>query len=171
MSAKTERCWPQAVKQCTRFARYEIIYLANCEIESLRFLWNKINPLSHAAGVFHIVKTIFHARRVFHKSWKDLFRWKKHLRLQVLFSGGGRWIRTIESIANRFTVCPLWPLGNPPWSWWWDSNPQPADYKSAALPIELHQHINFFYKAAHLLQHAALHLVGTIGLEPMTLCL
>ena len=26
------------------------------------------------------------------------------------------------------------------WSWWWDSNPQPADYKSAALPIELHQH-------------------------------
>ena len=24
-------------------------------------------------------------------------------------------------------------------SWRWDSNPQPADYKSAALPIELHQ--------------------------------
>ena len=30
--------------------------------------------------------------------------------------------------------------GTPPlWSWRWDSNPQPADYKSAALPIELHQ--------------------------------
>ena len=26
------------------------------------------------------------------------------------------------------------------WSRWLDSNPQPADYKSAALPIELHQH-------------------------------
>ena len=26
-----------------------------------------------------------------------------------------------------------------PWSWRWDSNPQPADYKSAALPIELRQ--------------------------------
>ena len=26
------------------------------------------------------------------------------------------------------------------WSWRWDLNPQPADYKSAALPIELHQH-------------------------------
>ncbi len=26
------------------------------------------------------------------------------------------------------------------WSWIWDSNPQPADYKSAALPIELIQH-------------------------------
>ena len=25
-------------------------------------------------------------------------------------------------------------------SWWRDLNPQPADYKSAALPIELHQH-------------------------------
>ena len=26
------------------------------------------------------------------------------------------------------------------WSWWSESNQQPADYKSAALPIELHQH-------------------------------
>lgn len=25
-------------------------------------------------------------------------------------------------------------------SWWTDSNPRPADYKSAALPAELHQH-------------------------------
>ncbi len=43
---------------------------------------------------------------------------------------------------NRFTVCPLWPLGNSSignWSWWTDSNPRPADYKSAALPAELHQ--------------------------------
>ena len=62
-------------------------------------------------------------------------------------SGGGRWIRTTEGIASRFTVCPLWPLGNSPifscavWSWWTDSNPRPADYKSAALPTELHQHL------------------------------
>ena len=78
--------------------------------------------------------------------------------------------------CNRFTVCPLWPLGNASsykvsvtgnipalrqckiyqnaalaayrryfvrakhWSWWTDSNPRPADYKSAALPTELHQH-------------------------------
>ena len=26
------------------------------------------------------------------------------------------------------------------WSWWTDLNPRPADYKSAALPTELHQH-------------------------------
>ena len=70
--------------------------------------------------------------------------------------GGRRWIRTIEAKRNRFTVCPLWPLGNSPlssfskikayclnsrlqWSWWTDLNPRPADYKSAALPTELHQ--------------------------------
>ena len=30
---------------------------------------------------------------------------------------GWRWIRTTEAICSRFTVCPLWPLGNPPiWS-------------------------------------------------------
>ena len=28
-------------------------------------------------------------------------------------SGGGGRIRTYEGWANRFTVCPLWPLGNP----------------------------------------------------------
>ena len=46
-----------------------------------------------------------------------------------------------KSYDDRFTVCSLWPLGNPTtWSWRWDSNPQPADYKSAALPVELRQH-------------------------------
>ena len=28
--------------------------------------------------------------------------------------GGGGWIRTTVGIASRFTVCPLWPLGNTP---------------------------------------------------------
>ena len=73
--------------------------------------------------------------------------------------GGRRWIRTIEAKRNRFTVCPLWPLGNSPlssfskikayclnsrlqWSWWTDLNPRPADYKSAALPIEPHRHLS-----------------------------
>ena len=28
--------------------------------------------------------------------------------------GGGRWIRTTEVTDSRFTVCPLWPLGNSP---------------------------------------------------------
>ena len=62
------------------------------------------------------------------------------------FFGGRWWIRTTEVIDDRFTVCSLWPLGKPSifnyqldWSWWTDLNPRPADYKSAALPTELHQ--------------------------------
>ena len=31
-----------------------------------------------------------------------------------LFCGGGGRIRTIEAKRSRFTVCPLWPLGNSP---------------------------------------------------------
>ena len=71
--------------------------------------------------------------------------------LGAFFCGGGWWIRTTEVSDNRFTVCPLWPLGNSPivnslwktrWSWWTDLNPRPADYKSAALPAELHQRIS-----------------------------
>ena len=30
-----------------------------------------------------------------------------------LKTNGWRWIRTTEAICSRFTVCPLWPLGNP----------------------------------------------------------
>ena len=74
--------------------------------------------------------------------------------------GGRGWIRTTEATSNRFTVCPLWPLGNSSilyskkWSWRWDSNPRPADYKSAALPTELRQH------------RPTLKLVGVKGFEP-----
>ena len=73
-------------------------------------------------------------------------RQKKDFRMQASGSpGGGWWIRTTEGVASRFTVCPLWPLGKSPiyevWSWWTDSNPRPADYKSAALPAELHQRL------------------------------
>ena len=77
-------------------------------------------------------------------------------------TGGRGWIRTIEAESNRFTVCPLWPLGNSSifsWSWWTDLNPWPADYKSAALPTELHQHSSQrSYKQTKLVN----------GLEPLT---
>ena len=32
---------------------------------------------------------------------------------EKLSPNGWRWIRTTEATCNRFTVCPLWPLGNP----------------------------------------------------------
>ena len=62
---------------------------------------------------------------------------KRHPASRCLSLFGGReWIRTTEARCNRFTVCPLWPLGNSPiWSWRTESNHQPADYKSAALPL------------------------------------
>ena len=39
---------------------------------------------------------------------------KRDIRMDVSFIGGGRWIRTTEGIASRFTVCPIWPLWNSP---------------------------------------------------------
>ncbi len=65
---------------------------------------------------------------------------KKGHQTGSFFCGGGWWIRTTEVSDNRFTVCPLWPLGKSPillqdWSWRTESNHQPADYKSAALPL------------------------------------
>ncbi len=91
-------------------------------------------------------------RRVWFESTFTLSKQnKKDTRKDIFFLGGSGWIRTTEVVDNRFTVCPLWPLGNTPtytylivkkWSWWTDSNPRPADYKSAALPTELHQHLN-----------------------------
>ncbi len=39
----------------------------------------------------------------------------KKIRCQSIgFFGGGWWIRTTEVSDNRFTVCPLWPLGKSP---------------------------------------------------------
>ena len=62
----------------------------------------------------------------------------------LVLDGGPSGIRTTEVVDNRFTVCPLWPLGNTPplWSWWRESNPQPADYKSAALPLSHTSNLN-----------------------------
>ncbi len=41
------------------------------------------------------------------------FRKKRPCQRHDLFGGSG-WIRTTEVVDNRFTVCPLWPLGNAP---------------------------------------------------------
>ena len=69
-------------------------------------------------------KMDFLLRRI---NFDSIFRAKKntnHPKRVIGIFGGGRWIRTIEGIASRFTVCPLWPLGNSPicnfvrrWSW------------------------------------------------------
>ena len=85
---------------------------------------------------------------------------KKQATRMLLAFGGGSWIRTSEVSDNRFTVCPLWPLGNSPikvfnWSWWTESNHQPADYKSAALPLS---HTSIVGLATALFYHIMLYL-------------
>ena len=39
---------------------------------------------------------------------------KNTTRLGGILFGGRGWIRTTEAESSRFTVCPLWPLGNSP---------------------------------------------------------
>ena len=70
---------------------------------------------------------------------------KKHRKQSLRCFGGGGWIRTTEANATDLQSAPFGHSGTPPysiWSWWTDSNPRPADYKSAALPAELHQQIS-----------------------------
>ena len=60
------------------------------------------------------------------------------------FVGGGWWIRTTEVSDNRFTVCPLWPLGKSPILW-------PVNLFTGILPFPL-----------------SLRLELVIGVEPTT---
>ena len=82
------------------------------------------------------------------------------------YNGGGGGIRTYSALSTRFTVWPGSPtpghpqlvrfiitqklncenyVSTPKLSHWRDSNPRPADYKSAALPTELQWLILFFH--------------------------
>ena len=105
----------------------------------IRFAAAKPRRLKRATGTF--LRVGFQIRHL------PSAKAKKDIPFGMSFRFGGRWwIRTTEVIDDRFTVCSLWPLGKPSifsyqldWSWWTDLNPRPADYKSAALPTELHQ--------------------------------
>ena len=83
----------------------------------------------HQHGVLYIIKpqadTRWRVMRYSPKGWwytPHLVRWwytkpaawinKNLILLDEVFVGGRWWIRTIEAESNRFTVCPLWPLGN-----------------------------------------------------------
>ena len=66
---------------------------------------------------------------------------------QQLSTGFLLWWERVDSnhrseYATDLQSAPFGRSGTLPyWSWWTDSNPRPADYKSAALPTELHQRI------------------------------
>ena len=95
------------------------------------------------------VKIIAKINNIYTKMQRKTRLYSQFLAKKSCF-GGQRWIRTTEVEDVRFTVWSIWPLWNLPifrcssfslWSRWLDSNPQPADYKSAALPIELHRRV------------------------------
>ncbi len=50
-----------------------------------------------------------------------------------------RQIYSLFPLATRETSHMKLSFAQKVWSWWTDLNPRPADYKSAALPTELHQ--------------------------------
>ena len=55
------------------------------------------------------------------------------------------------------------------WSWWTDSNPRPADYKSAALPAELHQRLtseDYITRLVPLCQQEFLPKAGFFRIDP-----
>ena len=65
-----------------------------------------------------------------------------HLNIQ---NGGGGQIRTAEPEGADLQSAAFSHFATPPAKKQWcrqeDLNPQPTDYKSVALPVELHRHI------------------------------
>ena len=120
--------------------RYLLRYIINtkCCISSIRRFYARFRVMRYKGGIPPlIIYTALRTVMIYQSCGLD----KKIPRtLFSVFFGGGWWIRTTEVSDNRFTVCPLWPLGKSPkslqdWSWRTESNHQPADYKSAALPL------------------------------------
>ena len=64
----------------------------------------------HARSALHL-RSILHVPLAEHLDQKSLIC---PVDKSGFFVGGGGRIRTIEAIRSRFTVCPLWPLGNSP---------------------------------------------------------
>ena len=77
-------------------------------------------------------------------------------------SNGWRWIRTTEAICSRFTVCPLWPLGNLPIYTIW--NCIKADDRTRTDNLLITNQL------LCQLSHVGI-IMGPTGLEPVTLCL
>ena len=73
---------------------------------------------------------------------------------KFIFWNGRRRIRTFESVANRFTVCPLWPLGNPPMK-------PTTGLEPVTCWLQISCSANWATSAR----------MGPTGLEPVTLCL
>ena len=93
--------------------------------------------------------------------------------LRLLVGEGG--FEPPKSVTTDLQSAPFGRSGIPPyliWSWWTDSNPRPADYKSAALPAELHQQFQQRYLSYQNIVHLSTdffaflqYFLGGIGLN------
>ena len=85
---------------------------------------------------------------------------------------GWRWIRTTEAICSRFTVCPLWPLGNPSIKYYIDKSQKPMiGLEPITCWLQISCSANWATSALYYeITHYTVKM-GPIGLEPMTLCL
>ena len=64
---------------------------------------------------FRLIPQLLAKIKLPNKSVQNIQKTSKKPRFYLGFrTGGGGWIRTTVGIASRFTVCPLWPLGNTP---------------------------------------------------------
>ena len=138
-------CCDKISVKYSAYAECEIIHCVNCEI--LRpsvAMWNEICPHSRQR-IFHICGANISQRSYF-TCPKGQISLKKALAFASAFFWWGmvdsdhrsQWqqIYSLPPLAAR--EIPLILLGSAqakPWSWWSESNQQPADYKSAALPL------------------------------------
>ena len=84
--------------------------------------------------------------RPYRRSTQRRQKGKQHSQSKCCFLVGDGGFEPPKALPADLQSVPFGHSGNPPytiwnWSWWTDSNPRPADYKSAALPAELHQHL------------------------------
>ena len=103
----------------------------------------KWNSPPYARSAFHMAKPYFTLRRSISLAEGE-FRWKKHFFRSAFFWWGmvdsdhrSQWqqIYSLPPLAAREIPHMVSPLSGLIWSWWSESNQQPADYKSAALPL------------------------------------
>ncbi len=81
-------------------------------IEPVLYFYNRI--LSPARLPVPPRRQSFYEKNVLPPMFKSFHSRATYKRFPTGQYNGQRWIRTTEAICSRFTVCPLWPLGNLP---------------------------------------------------------
>ena len=104
-------------------------------------------------SLFLMISTTLRAVMIYHYSVMDKKMTAILYQNYSLFLVGEGGFGPPKSVTTDLQSAPFGRSGIPPylielpaftgssWSWWTDSNPRPADYKSAALPTELYRRL------------------------------